>query len=212
MYLKIIPKGMLESNCYILGANGEAAVIDPGADVREISKVLEEQRLTLKYIILTHAHIDHILNVDELKEACGSQVVIHKEDAPLLANPILNGSLLFGSNKVFQNADLELKDLDTLMLGNSQFLFLHTPGHTPGGMCIRIDNSLFTGDTLFRRSIGRTDLGAGNPQTLTKSLRRLITLEDTLQIYPGHGPSSTIAYEKHHNPYLSNLQYPPSTH
>ncbi len=246
MFFRKLDTGMLQSNCYVLGIAGEAVVIDPGVENGVIARILNENKLTLKYIILTHAHIDHIFYVGELQEACGGKVVIHEKDAPLLVDEVLNGSVMFGSDKMYKEADITVRDGDTLEIGNYHSLksdgirleFIHTPGHTPGSMCIKAteiipeaevgtggrtvgDSStngngstsgrgstvggscLFTGDTLFRRGVGRTDLGAGDSRQLTQSLQRLMELEDGLAVYPGHGPHSDIGYEKKNNRYIA---------
>lgn len=241
MFFKRIDTGMLQSNCYILGAGGgsgtagenagkaaddgivrEAAVIDPGADYKEVVDVIEANGLTLKYIILTHGHIDHILHMTELQDACGGEVVIHEKDAPLLKDSFFNGSVMFAEDRRFREADILVRDGDILELratggsngsksGDIKLEFIHTPGHTPGSMCIRATELLpgeeaysciFTGDTLFRLSIGRTDLGAGDSRQLAKSLQRLMELEDDLTVYPGHGQQSSIGYEKRHNRFI----------
>lgn len=202
MIMKILRTGMLDSNCYILGDAGETAVIDPGAAHEDIAKVLDEHGLTLKYIILTHAHIDHIIETDILRSSRGGKVVIHEEDAPLLRDPLLNGSILFGMNRVFGGADVLVKDGDTLELGKTKLQILHTPGHTPGGICILTENTVFTGDTLFRLGVGRTDLGAGDQDLLMASVRKLMELDADIKVYPGHGPATDIDYERQFNPWL----------
>lgn len=136
MIMRILHAAMLDSNCYILGDRGEAAVIDPGADHNDIEKVLDEHGLTLKYIILTHAHIDHVLEADELRRSRGGKFVMHRNDEVLLKDPLLNCSMLFGMDKVFGDADIYVLDGDTFELGNSRLHIIHTPGHTPGGICI----------------------------------------------------------------------------
>ena len=204
MVLKAVKTGMLESNCYILGDSGEAAVIDPGADLEEIMQALDEHGLTLKYIIYTHAHFDHVAEGDKLRRGTGAKVVIHEDEAPILEDPILNGSAIFWSGKSAGSADMLVRDADVLKLGNADLEIIHTPGHTPGGMCIliRTDSCIFTGDTLFRLSVGRTDLGAGNTSQLMVSLQRLMELGDEVKVYPGHGPSTQIGYERKNNPWL----------
>lgn len=199
MYLKRLATGMLLSNCFILGDDGEGAVIDPGVEYGEVVQNLEAQKLSLKYIILTHAHIDHIFQMEELRSACGGKVVIHEDDAPLLGNAMLNGAALFGFNKVFGEADLCVKGGDSLELGGIRLEILHTPGHTPGSMCVKAEDCLFTGDTLFRLGVGRTDLGAGDHDRLMNSLKELMKLDDSLKVYPGHGSTTDIAYERNNN-------------
>ena len=201
MFLKRLMTGMFSSNCYILGNAGEAAVIDPGVEFGEVRAILEEQGLILKYIILTHAHIDHILQMEELRSNCGGKTVIHEEDAPLLGDPMLNGAAIFGLRRTFGKADLTVKAGDSLDLVGLQLEILHTPGHTPGSMCIKVENCLFTGDTLFRQGVGRTDLGAGDHDKLMLSLKELIKLDDGLEVHPGHGSATTIGYERENNMY-----------
>ncbi len=236
LFIQRLDTGMLQSNCYIVGASGEAAVIDAGIEPREVSQILKTNQLILKYIILTHAHIDHIVNFGELQDVCGGKVVIHEKDAPLLEDEVLNGSVMFGSNKRFRQADTLVRDGDTLKIGSVRLEFIHTPGHTPGSMCIKaaecltgIENGtiaeadivaseaasavtsakaqagaeagtgdccIFTGDTLFRRGVGRTDLGAGDSKQLAESLNRLMELQDELTVYPGHGPATCIGNER----------------
>ena len=208
MVLKAIVTGMLESNCYILGDSGEAAVIDPGADHEEIMQVLDEHGLALKCIIYTHGHIDHIAEGDRLRSLTGAKVVAHEEETQILGDPILNGSAIFAGSMVQDNADILVKDADVLKLGNVGLEIIHTPGHTPGGICVLVrdvegtESLLFTGDTLFLLSVGRTDLGAGDLCQLRASLCRLMELADDMKVYPGHGPATTIGYERKHNPWL----------
>lgn len=225
MFLKCLDTGLLQSNCYIIGLNGEgdgmgeAAVIDPGADYGEVAQILDTQGLRLKYIIMTHGHIDHIQQLNELHANCGGKAVIHEEDAPFLQNPMLNGSVLFGERISFRQADLLVKDGDVLTLGDAGSLkleIIHTPGHTPGSICIKatfdgphsVENAhnvkecLFSGDTLFRLGVGRTDLAGGDSGRLTESLQRLMKLDDDLRVYPGHGPETEIAYERSSNRFL----------
>jgi glyoxylase-like metal-dependent hydrolase (beta-lactamase superfamily II) len=202
MFLKRLISDILSSNCYILGDSGEGAVIDPGVDYREVARILAEQKLTLKYIIMTHAHIDHILKIKELHKACGGTTVVHEEDAKLLGNPMKNASMLFGLERTFDSADLCVRDGDELKVGTVTLEMLHTPGHTPGSMCILAENYLFTGDTLFREGVGRTDLGAGDQDWLQQSLKRLMELDDGIQVYPGHGSATSIGYERSNNIYL----------
>jgi glyoxylase-like metal-dependent hydrolase (beta-lactamase superfamily II) len=325
MILKAVRTGMLESNCYILGNGSEAAVIDPGADHEEIMQVLEEQGLTLKYIIYTHGHIDHVAEGDILRSLTGAKVVAHEDEARILEDPVLNGSAVFWSAREMGSADITVKDADLLKLGNAELEVIHTPGHTPGGICILVrkavaeessavspsestvrdaerytagsavesaarnaagytevntgesaaghserytagsavksaarhseryteesavesaarhserytagsavesaaghserytagnaaghatgsapetESCIFTGDTLFRLSVGRTDLGAGDPGLLRASLMRFMELDDNVKVYPGHGPATTIGYERANNPWLLQL-------
>jgi len=203
MVYKRLPTGMYSSNCYIIGDNGEGIIIDPGANADEIIKAVGETGLNIKYIVLTHAHIDHICSMEAVRERLGAKVLVHEADAAALTDPRLNGSALFGLNYSFNSADETLKDGDVLDIGGLRFEIIHTPGHTPGGICVKVDNSIFTGDTLFRMSIGRTDLGNGDYDQIISSItNRLMTLDEEVVVYPGHGTSSTIGYEKKNNPFI----------
>lgn len=203
MILQCLPTGLLSSNCYIVGDGGEGAVIDPGVKAPDISKALEAEKLTLRYIILTHVHLDHILSVEQLRRQYGAPVLVHRLDAGALADPVRNGAALFGVDTVFGAADICLEHGDIYKTGGQELEIIHTPGHTPGSICIKAGENLFTGDTLFRLGIGRTDLEGGNTRDITDSLmNRLMTLDDEVKVFPGHGPGSTIGYERHNNPYL----------
>ncbi|RCX17963.1 glyoxylase-like metal-dependent hydrolase (beta-lactamase superfamily II) [Anaerobacterium chartisolvens] len=204
MVYKRLMTGMFSSNCYIIGDNGEGAVIDPGVECGEIMAAVEELGLRIKYIILTHVHIDHICHMDELREKTGANVAAHADDAVYLSNPRLNGSALFGLAKAFGNADITVKDGDVLKVGGMDVHIIHTPGHSAGGICIKAENRLFSGDTLFRMSIGRTDLGNGDYDELINSIKtKLMVLDDEVEVYPGHGTATTIGYERANNPFIS---------
>jgi hydroxyacylglutathione hydrolase len=203
MIYKRLNTGMLGSNCYLIGDEGEGAIIDPGASSKEILHMVEESGLKIKYIILTHAHLDHICSVDRIREKLGALVAIHEEDASALSDSWANGASLFGSNETYKDADIKLKDGQILEVGNLKVEIIHTPGHTEGGICIKVGNKVFTGDTLFRMSIGRSDLGRGDHDELMNSIRnKLMTLDDDVEIYPGHGTTSTIGYERKNNPFI----------
>jgi hydroxyacylglutathione hydrolase len=196
--------GMLDSNCYILGSKGEGAVIDPGTSVENIEGVLKDENLDLKYIILTHAHFDHMCSLEELRsKKADAKLIIHESEAEALANPAKNSSLMFGTKQSYKPADILVKDGDTMALDDENLEFIHTPGHTSGGMCIKVGNYVFTGDTLFRLSIGRSDLGDGDGRLLIKSIKeKLMSLDENLTVFPGHGPESTIGFEKANNFFL----------
>jgi len=191
---------MFESNCYILGVNGEGVIIDAGVEPSHVVKRINEHNLNIKYIILTHGHIDHICHIDNLKEAVGGSVVIHEDEADFLTNPVLNCSFVFGEKRTFKAPDIKVKDGDVLKLSDMDLEIIHTPGHTPGGICIKAGNILFTGDTLFKYTTGRTDLPGGNSDEIVKSIKnKLLTLPGEIQVYPGHNEASTIDFEKANN-------------
>lgn len=203
MIYKRLPIGMYSSNCYILGDNGEGIIIDPGVDSKVIMEHVRKLGLKIKYIILTHAHIDHICEMENMRKETGAPVAVHQLDAHALTDARYNGSALFGLDYTFNGADIFLKDGDILETKGLKFEIIHTPGHSSGGICIKVGNSIFTGDTLFRSSIGRTDLGNGDQDELLNSInKKLMVFSDDTEIYPGHGTSSTIGYERENNPFL----------
>lgn len=203
MIYKRLSTGMLGSNCYIIGDNGVGVIIDPGADTAEIMTAVEETGLKIEYILLTHAHIDHICSMDSVREKTGAKVAVHRLDAGALADAWKNVSKLMGLNVTFKDADLILEDGSSISVGGLELEIIHTPGHTPGCICIKAGNTIFTGDTLFRMSVGRTDFTNGSQEDLVDSIKnKLFTLDEEMTVYPGHGTSSTIGYEKKHNPYV----------
>jgi len=203
MKIKKIAKGMLSANCYILYKNGEAVVIDPGVKAKIIIDFLLENKLSIKYIIFTHGHIDHILYAKELKEETNAKTVVHYLDNELLMNSYKNGAYLFGLNNKFESADILVQDGEQIEFSDIKLNIIHTPGHTPGGICIRYNKHLFSGDTLFYMSIGRTDLGMGDYEQLIDSIKnKLFVLPDSTIVYPGHGKNTTIEDEKRDNLYV----------
>ncbi|MDA8236162.1 MAG: MBL fold metallo-hydrolase [Clostridia bacterium] len=205
MFHKCLPVGPIAANCYIIGCDQtkEAAVIDPGEDAKVILSQLNKEGLKLKYIINTHGHIDHIGANDEVKDTTGAQIIIHELDAEMLTNPRKNLSNFVGALNSFKAADKTVKDGDVIQVGNLELEVIHTPGHTIGGICLRHGNLVWTGDTLFQGSIGRSDFPGGNHDTLINSIKKKLTvLPDDTQVFPGHGPSSNIGEEKRSNPFL----------
>jgi hydroxyacylglutathione hydrolase len=202
--LKKLVTGPMQVNTYILGEteSREAIVVDPGGNRPGIQQVLEQQGWTLKKIVLTHGHGDHIGAVIELKEQTGVPVAVHRDDAEMLADSQKNFTSMMGGGIQFK-ADELLDDGEALKLGTDQIKVIHTPGHTPGGICLLAGELLISGDTLFLQSIGRTDLEGGSHRQLIESIKtKLMNLSDTVKVYPGHGPDTTIGFEKKSNPYL----------
>lgn len=198
-------EGLLGSNTYILWdeESKEAAVIDVGNKPALIEEIVRDQGLTVKYIILTHAHFDHIYYFPEYRKAFPeATTVLHELDNDMMGNPRLNASILFGSAHVFDKADITVKDGDTLQLGNEQLNIIATPGHTQGSICILAGKMLFSGDTLFYDGFGRTDLGAGSVSDMAASIDRLYELDEDIVVYPGHGTKTTIGREKNNNPFM----------
>jgi len=178
-------------------------IIDPGAGGKEILRRIEDLGLEVKYIVLTHGHIDHVGALKEVKEATNAQIAIHADDASSLQarNPL--NMMYRMSLQALPPPDHLLKDGDSLDVSNQRFLVLHTPGHTPGGICLLGDEVVFTGDTLFNLGIGRTDMPGGSHMELMDSIHtKLMTLPDNTAVYPGHGPPTTIGIERQWNPFL----------
>lgn len=197
-----ISKGLIDSNIYIVGDKGEAAVIDCGVNAKKIYEEANTNGLKIKYIILTHCHFDHVFYTDALKELAGAKVIIHKKDAANLDNSDSVFMKRMGLSMHVSDPDIVVDDGDEISIGGHDFKFIHTPGHTSGSMCIKVDNMLFSGDTLFKMSMGRTDLGDGNAEDIHKSLKKLCKLPDDTKVFPGHGEATYIKFEKEHNPYL----------
>ena len=198
--------GLLQVNCYILGdeETKEAVVIDPGGDEDEILYSLKFHGLNLKLIIDTHGHFDHVDANLPLKEATGAQIAIHNLDAGMLGKPSQEAMFFTGNRLRLSEADILLKEGDVLTFGNFRLQVLHTPGHTPGGISLVMENNplVYVGDTLFAGSIGRTDFPGGDFNTLINGVReKLFALGDHYTVYPGHGPATTIGQERQYNPF-----------
>jgi len=207
MFFKKLVVGLLETNCYLIGCKNsrKAAVIDPGGeeDVDLILNLLQENNFDLKYIINTHGHADHIAGNKALKANTKALLLIHRLDALMLIDANKNLSIFEGKEICSSPADRFLEEGDKIILGLLKLTVFHTPGHTPGGISLALNNIVFTGDTLFAGGVGRTDLPDGSYQDLQKSIKeKLLILDDDKIIYPGHGPSSTIGEERRTNPYI----------
>lgn len=193
------------ANCYILGCEdtGEAAVIDPGDEADRILIKLSEARLKVKYLINTHGHFDHVAANKRMKEITDADLLIHPEDAPMLAE-LNKAAASFGlSAENSPDADRHINDGDEISFGSITLKVIHTPGHSRGGICLYTPGYLFVGDTLFAGSIGRTDLPGGSYDTLIASIKeKLLVFDDNTIVYPGHGPETTIGREKKINPFL----------
>src|SRR3990172_9197109 len=200
--------GPLETNCYLLSdsASREALVIDPGGEPEPVLDTLEEKGLKLKLIINTHGHGDHTWGDALLKEKTGAPLLIHGADAEMLIsdNP---GSFLHGFSESACRADRLLAEGEKVALAGRKIglTVLHTPGHTPGSICLLGDGFIFVGDCLFAGGVGRTDLAGGSDEEMARSLQRLAGLPPELKVYPGHGPETTIGQELNSNPWLQDL-------
>ena len=198
--------GPLAGNCYILKSDAELAVVDPGGDAETILAKTTELGGRVKYVIDTHGHVDHIAANREVIEATGAQLLIHELDAKLLAHPDGNLSSLMGMTLTSPTPDRLLKEGDRVIVGEDEMMVLHTPGHTPGGICLLGPDYVFTGDTLFVDSIGRTDFPGGSSELMQASLDRLQTVlrKDTM-LYPGHGEPGSFGRALLVNPFLGSL-------
>ena len=201
-------------NGYLLGcdATREAIVIDPGDEVPELLDLVAGERLTVKYILLTHAHMDHVSGVARIKRATGAPIGLHKEDL-FLYNMAVEQGRMFGYEVDPPPPPDFFYDTagEPLAFGRHEVRVLHTPGHSPGGVCLRVGTAgqpgleVFAGDTQFANSIGRTDLPGGNLKTLLHSIRtQLFVLDGATIVYPGHGPETTIGDERRNNPFLQD--------
>lgn len=205
--VKTYSVGALGTNAYVITDcdTNYTAVIDPGNTSVELTNALNEiGKENIKYILLTHGHFDHIGAVQEYKEMFDAKVVISKLDEPFLSDNNLNLSAQFLRGLEPVKADITLDDEDTVSLGNTNIRFILTPGHTCGSGCFvcEEDKLIFSGDTLFYHSVGRTDFPTGNPTTLISSLGKLNLLQGDYKVFPGHDRSSTLSEERTHNPYF----------
>ncbi|MBA2880301.1 glyoxylase-like metal-dependent hydrolase (beta-lactamase superfamily II) [Desulfosalsimonas propionicica] len=205
MILKTLAVGPIMANCYIIGCENtkSAAVIDPGEEADRILKELAKDNLTLKYIINTHGHFDHVGGNYDLKKASGADIVIHPADEAMLADLVRTAAAFGLSAQNSPAPDRTVQEGDTISFGEITLKVLHTPGHSPGGISLHTDNMVFVGDTLFAGSIGRTDLPGGDFQTLISSIKtKLFPLGDDVKVYTGHEQATTIGQEKRANPFL----------
>ncbi|MCR1876718.1 MBL fold metallo-hydrolase [Paraclostridium bifermentans] len=191
-------------NTYLIADKNtrEGAVIDPGGEVDDLMRFIKDNFIDVKYIILTHGHGDHIGCVPKLKEATNACIIADSEEKELLLDKKKNLSYRMHCGAIEFDADKYVNEGDSIKLGELKLKFIHTPGHTKGCMCIKVGNHMFTGDTLFAGSMGRTDLYSGDDNQMKKSLNRLKKYEDDIIVYPGHGPNTTMGIEKATNPYL----------
>ena len=208
MIVQMFMVGRLLTNCFIVSCikTGEAVIIDPGYDAKQelqqIIQYINENKLKPKCIINTHGHPDHMCGNGPLKEKFQIPIMIHEKDAKMLEEPGRIFARAYGFNINTPPADEFLNEGDLIRFGGETLKVIHTPGHTPGSICLLSKNEIFTGDTLFAGSIGRTDLPEGSDEDMQKSLKRLLDLPEHLTVYPGHGPTSTLKEEKLTNPFL----------
>ena len=207
MRITNISSGMLRVNTSLAidEETNKGIIVDPGGYNKALTNAVAENGTDIEYIIITHGHSDHICGVNEHKEEFpNAKVVAYKDEEPMLLSPDMNQSIAFGQPYTVK-ADILVSDGDELDFGNLTMKFMHTPGHTKGGMCIYIEkaNVLFSGDTLFCQSIGRTDFPGGSYAEITDSIRnKLFKLPDETNVFPGHMGTTTIGFEKENNPFV----------
>jgi hydroxyacylglutathione hydrolase len=201
--------GEFDTNCYILRSGEQVTdclIIDTGLDVRPLLEFLEKNKLNPVAVILTHGHIDHIAGIEELRKKYPSiKVYIHKLDGETLTDSVSNLSFMTNDSFIAEKADHLVEEKDLIEETVIQLSVIHTPGHTPGGMCLysQKDGVVFVGDTLFAGSVGRTDFPGGDMRRLIEGIKeKLLKLPDATVVYPGHGPQTTIGREKKNNPFL----------
>ncbi len=206
MNIETLMLGELAANCHIADCGGGlCAAVDLGNSPDQLLRFLEQKHLTLKAILLTHGHYDHIGGVEAVRKATGAAVYIHEADAVMLESAERNLALQISSVPYERVTEYTtVTDGEIISVGDCQFRVMHTPGHTPGGVCYLSDGVIFTGDTLFAGSIGRTDLG-GSPEQMRASLQAIAALPGNALVFPGHGGSSTLEAERRTNPYLRIL-------
>ena len=210
--VRVTPVGPLECNCVIVGddTSGEALIVDPGGDAERVLHLLRSLHLRCSTIVNTHAHLDHVAANAEVRRATGARLLMHADDLPLYDALSEQAAWLGGLVPEPERApvDATLAHGDLLHVGDLTARVLHTPGHTPGSICLFFDGPeplLLAGDTLFAGGIGRTDLPGGDTRALMQSLSKLLVLDDRTRVVPGHGPDTTIAAERRDNPFLVGL-------
>lgn len=203
--VKTFVVGPVGTNCYVLkdNASNEGIVIDPGDDPQKILSYIGGENIDIKLLVLTHGHFDHIGAVEELRNSLKVPVAVHAADAPMITDGRLNLSAFVGGLVETQPADIILHEGDNISFGKCSLRVISTPGHTNGGICLHGGGALFSGDTLFAGSVGRTDFPDGSLEEIIKSVKtRLGRVEDMAKVFPGHGPATSMGVERESNPYF----------
>lgn len=201
MVLRSLTVGPLECNCYIVAdeQTKEAILFDPGDEPDRIMDVIRENGLTIEYIVLTHAHFDHVGAVPDIKKETNAKVAVHEDELEIY-DSVKDQGAFWGYDVVpLPPPDMLLKEGDEIKIGGLRFNVLHTPGHSPGSICLLGEGVVITGDTLFQGAVGRTDFYGGDMDKLKASFKRLLTLPDETRVLPGHGPLTTIGKERSEN-------------
>lgn len=203
MQIEKLVLGPLQTNCWLVSDDGDGPVlvIDPGGDVDQLLRAVGDRDVAS--VVLTHGHFDHLGAVTEFLQVADVPLSIHAADAPSITDPAGTGGALFGFTQTAPPADVELADGDLVSAGSLELEVLHTPGHTPGSICLRAEQHLFSGDTLFQLGVGRTDFPGGDGRVLKDSIAsKLAPLGDETLVHPGHGPDTTVGHERRLNPFF----------
>ncbi len=204
LVVKRLVVGWVGTNCYVLGDGREGAVVDPGAEPERILREVSELGVQVRYIINTHGHIDHLGANKGVKEATGAEILIHREDEPILRAPQKDLFPILSDLPDSPPPDRFLEEGEAIRIGETSLTVLHTPGHSPGGISLIYEQGVFSGDTLFYDSIGRTDLAGGSYEVLMESIRKkLLPLSGEMLVYPGHGPMATLEEIRRVNPFIN---------
>jgi hydroxyacylglutathione hydrolase len=207
MFIKCLQVGPIQTNCYIAcdKVSNRAAIIDPGAEAQRIVSALEEAGCTADYVVLTHGHADHMMAAHEVLRETGAKLAVFADELPFINDPEQNNYNMMSQQKFEPfTPDLMLLDGEGFTFGGIELRVMHTPGHTHGSCCFLSPDTMFSGDTLFRESFGRTDLATGSAKEMAASLRRIFAIEGDLQVLPGHGDFTTLEYERGHNPFFGS--------
>lgn len=201
MILQKIVVGTLECNCYIIADEHtkETLLVDPGDEPDRIIDIISENDLHVKYIVCTHAHFDHVGAVSDMKQETGASIIIHRDEQEIYRSAREQAALWGFELDVLPEPDMLISEGDILEIGSLKFVIIHTPGHSPGSICLSGEDILITGDTVFAGSVGRTDFYGGDIIQLKKSFKRLMSFSEEVKILPGHGPETTIGREKKEN-------------
>ncbi len=195
--------GKLDTNCYFVFDNqNKGVIIDPGGDAQQILDAVDERQLEIEYVMLTHAHFDHMLAVDKIQSSIKADLLVPRGDVDALTDGSKSLMFMAGGARVSLKADRLLDDGDTVTVGKLSFHVINTPGHTPGSSCYLCGDLLLTGDTLFAGGFGRTDFAGGDNHAMRRSLIRLSKLKGDYTVLPGHGETTTLENERHNNPYM----------